>query len=90
MNGSKGTIILGAAAGTGVNLQAIPNSGNTKRRVQIFAEIGWSVEGAVQLMGRTHRSYQDSAPIYVLMTTNCPAEKRVLYSFVTRMQKMVS
>lgn len=64
------------AGGVGVSFHSDIRFKNQRPRVHIFFEMSWRAEGAIQGMGRTHRTGQVAPPLYVFASTNVDGEKR--------------
>jgi len=60
-----------------------------RQRVHAILQIPWVAENAMQQIGRTNRSGQSSAPIYLIVSSKVPGEHRFVQSFLERLSKMV-
>jgi hypothetical protein len=77
LNDAKQILVFSeGAGGVGESFHSDVRFKNQRRRVHIFLEMSWRAEGAVQGMGRTHRTGQVVPPIYVFASTNVDGEKR--------------
>lgn len=85
-SGTKRVAIITDAGATGVSLHADKREANQQRRVHICAELGWSAARVIQSFGRTHRTNQVCAPEYVILTTACAAEQRVVSTLSKRLE----
>lgn len=87
-SGDKPIGIISGAAGTGISLHASRREKNQRRRRHIVAELGWQADRTIQSFGRTHRSDEESAPIYDLISTNIAGEKRFSSTIAKRLESL--
>lgn len=87
-DGRKRVMIFSEAGGTGKSYHADKNANNQQQRIHYLLQPGWKANAAVQGFGRTLRSNQASAPEYVLMTTNVPAQARFISTIARRLDQL--
>ncbi|MFC5342925.1 strawberry notch-like NTP hydrolase domain-containing protein (plasmid) [Brevundimonas staleyi] len=88
MAGLKRTLVFSEAGGTGRSYHADRASRNTQRRRHYLAEAGWRADMAVQGLGRTHRTNQESAPLFTPVMTDIKGEKRFLSTIARRLDSL--
>lgn len=88
MSGRKRVLIFSDAGGTGRSYHADKACENRQRRVHYLVEPGWRADAAVQGLGRSHRTNQESAPLFRPVTTNIAGEKRFLSTIARRLDTL--
>jgi hypothetical protein len=88
MAGAKRILVFSEAGGTGRSYHADRNAANGARRVHYLLEAGWRADVAIQGLGRTHRSNQSSAPLFVPVTTDVKGEKRFISTISRRLDSL--
>lgn len=88
MEDKRRVLIFTDAGGTGYSYHADKTQQNQRRRFHYLVQPGWRADKAVQGFGRTNRTNQDSAPHYVLPTTNLKAQKRFISSIARRLDQL--
>jgi hypothetical protein len=87
-NGDAQAMILTGAGSTGISLHASPRFINQNQRVLIEVEVAEDVVARTQFFGRVNRNGQLSHPIIKTLSSNLPAENRVLALNNNKMRKM--
>lgn len=87
-NGDGDAIILTRAGNAGISLHASPFFTNTQQRVAIEAEVPEDVVVRTQFFGRFDRKDQLSHPIIETLSSNLPAENRLLALQNNKLRKM--
>lgn len=86
--GKKNILIISKSGHTGYDFHDIRGSGNERQRSHYLLEYGWSATGALQGMGRSHRSNQASAPIYRPVRADIPGQKRFIATIMRRFAQL--
>ena len=84
-DGDKSILVFTLAGNTGRSYHADINAGNTRRRRHYLLEAGWRPDQAIQGLGRTHRTHQSSAPVFLPVTTNIKGERRFISTIAARL-----
>ncbi len=88
MNGNKRVLIFSGAGNTGRSYHADRSCENRQRRVHYLLEPGWRADQAIQGLGRTHRTHQDSAPLFRPVTTDVKGERRFISTIARRLDAL--
>jgi len=88
MADEKRILIFSDAGGTGRSYHADLNVVNRRRRSHYLLEAGWRADGAIQGLGRSHRTNQASAPIFRPVTTNVRGERRFISTIARRLDSL--
>lgn len=77
-NNSKGVdvMILGPKGSTGLSLHDSKENKVHARRVHFILDLPYNAVSYRQTIGRTHRNGQLTSPIYAILSSDSPAEKR--------------
>ncbi|MCY4261586.1 MAG: strawberry notch family protein, partial [Rhodobacteraceae bacterium] len=87
-DGDKLGLVFTRGGGTGEGYHAGNQFKNKRQRVHFVLQPGWSADTTMQFLGRTHRTDQASAPIYKLVQTNQPAQKRFVATIARRLGQL--
>lgn len=87
-DGKKHILVFSNAGGTGKSYHADLTANNQQQRVHYILQTDWNAPKVIQGLGRTNRSNQASAPIYVLVTTNASGQKRFVSTIARRLDQL--
>ena len=88
MSGKKRVLVFSDAGGTGRSYHADLGAANQQRRAHYLVEPGWRADGAIQGLGRSHRTNQAHAPLFRPVTTDIHGEKRFLSTIARRLDSL--
>ena len=89
LDGRKKVLVFSGAGATGYDYHAGKRFKNNAQRSHYLLQIGWRADELMQALGRTHRTYQDSAPMYRLCEIGeIPGERRFVSSGVRRLEQL--
>jgi len=88
MEGEKDILIFSGAGNTGRSYHADLGCQNTRRRVHYLLEAGWQADGAIQGLGRSHRTNQATAPIFRPVVTDVRGERRFISTIARRLDAL--
>lgn len=87
-DGKKRILVFSQAGGTGFSFHSDKRYKNRQQRAHYIVQAGWSADKAVQGFGRSHRTNQENAPVYRLVMTDIPAQKRFISSIARRLEQL--
>jgi len=88
MSGQKRILVFSDAGGTGRSYHASLTAENRQQRAHYLAEPGWRADRAIQGLGRTHRTHQASAPLFIPVTSDVKAELRFTSTIARRLDSL--
>jgi hypothetical protein len=88
MQDKRRILIFSDKGGTGRSYHADRTAINQRRRQHYVLQPGWRADKAVQGFGRTHRTNQASAPVFHLVTTDLPGQRRFVSSVARRLDQL--
>lgn len=89
MSTRKHVLAFSEAGGTGRSYHSdrATRSAN-RRRIHFLLEPGWRAANAVQGLGRTHRTNQETPPVFRPVTTDCRGERRFISTIARRLDAL--
>lgn len=88
MSGQKRILVFSDAGGTGRSYHASLTAKNQQQRAHYLAEPGWRADRAIQGLGRTHRTHQANAPLFIPVTSDVKAELRFTSTIARRLDSL--
>lgn len=89
-HGEKRVAIISDASATGISLHCRENTdSSTNPRAQIIAELSWSADRVLQVLGRVNRSGQACKPEYWFVESDHNSERRFTSTIRGRLHSMV-
>ncbi len=88
MDGRKPILVFSMAGNTGRSYHSDLGCGNTRRRHHYLLETGWRADQAIQGLGRTHRTHQKTAPLFLPVTTDVKGERRFTSTIARRIHSL--
>ncbi len=82
----KRILVFSASGGSGESYHADRRIKNQRLRRHYLLQPGWRADLAIQGLGRTNRSNQCQKPVYILVTTDLWADRRMLSTVASGMQ----
>jgi hypothetical protein len=77
-----------AAGGTGASYDAARTCRNQRLRRHYLLQAGWRADIAIQGLGRTHRADEVQAPVYILVTCDLWADRRMISTVAAGMEAL--
>jgi hypothetical protein len=85
-SGQARCALISASAACGISLHAAPNIANQRRRVGVLAQLSYSADVSMQLLGRVNRTSQVCSPSYKLLVG--PADARFAGTLSKRLAQL--
>lgn len=79
-------MLLGPKGSTGYSLHDSKKNKCSARRVQFIIDLPYNAISYRQIIGRTHRNGQLTSPIYLILSSDSPAERRFFDSLEARVK----
>ncbi|MBK1666444.1 hypothetical protein CKO28_00120 [Rhodovibrio sodomensis] len=86
--GHKPVLMFSSSGSAGADYHADKIVGPGALRRHYLVQPGWRADQAIQSLGRSHRSGQAQAPVYILVTTDLWTDRRMLSTVAAGMQKL--
>ena len=87
-SGLKMILVFSTSGAAGSSYHPDRNCGNQALRRHYLVQPGWRADLAIQGLGRTHRSNQVQPPVYILVTTDLWADRRMISTVASGMQRL--
>ena len=87
-NDEKRIAVFSKAGGTGRSYHADLACKNQHLRKHYLLEPGWEAQGAIQGLGRTHRTHQAQPPWFLPVTTDVRGERRFIATIAKRLDAL--
>lgn len=89
MANAKQVLVFSDAGGTGRSYHADRKCRSAnRRRAHFLLEPGWRASNAIQGLGRSNRTDQQSAPIFIPVATDCWGERRFISTIARRLDSL--
>ncbi|MBD3744850.1 MAG: strawberry notch family protein [Sphingopyxis terrae] len=89
MANTKQILVFSDAGGTGRSYHADRKCRSAhRRRAHFLLEPGWRASNAIQGLGRSNRTDQQSAPIFIPVATDCWGERRFISTIARRLDSL--
>lgn len=83
--GRKRIAVVSRAGGVGISLD---DGDDGRPRTHVVLELPWSAEDLMQQLGRVHRATSTAPPLYIILSSDVPAEARFASSVVSKLASL--